>query len=28
LIASRLIASGSFDYYVVDESEGTYRVKG
>ena len=28
LIAVRLIAWGGFDYYVVDESEGTYRVKG
>ena len=27
LIAVKLIASGGFDYYVVDESEGTYRVK-
>jgi hypothetical protein len=28
LIAVKLIASGDFDYDVVDESEGTYRVKG
>ena len=28
LIAVKLIASGGFDHYVVDESEGTYRVKG
>jgi hypothetical protein len=28
LIAVKLIASGGFDSYVVDEAEGTYRVKG
>jgi hypothetical protein len=28
LIAVKLVTSGGFDYDVVDESEGTYRVKG
>jgi hypothetical protein len=28
LIAVKLIGSGGFDYDVVDELEGTYRVKG
>jgi hypothetical protein len=27
LIAVKLVASGNFDYYVIDESEGTYRMK-